>query len=191
MLSFNFARRFHCLFRGIMRQPCGNRDFIFACQLSSDFFSFQGCSMLGNPFTGECTCCLLCAVNLPSATNTCMHAAHELVSVPLIFFCFPIPMRYVYSYNYTLYNAEPAVLQTMVENYFTACNLSLMIVFLLLSRLTTLSSSMAEVRKFRQDRLAYRTSIVSFFVADFSTAVCYDSVKALLYSIVIFWWFGM
>eukprot|EP00750_Incisomonas_marina_P005157 INCI1372.3.p1 GENE.INCI1372.3~~INCI1372.3.p1 ORF type:complete len:1140 (-),score=150.09 INCI1372.3:204-3623(-) len=94
-------------------------------------------------------------------------------------------------YNYSLYNTEPAVLQTMVENYFTACNLSLMIVFLLLSRLTTLSSSMSEVRKFRQDRLAYRTSIVSFFVADFSTAVCYDSVKALLYSIVIFWWFGI
>ena len=100
-------------------------------------------------------------------------------------------MRNVCSYNYSLYNTEPAVLQTMVENYFTACNLSLMIVFLLLSRLTTLSSSMSEVRKFRQDRLAYRTSIVSFFVADFSTAVCYDSVKALLYSIVIFWWFGM
>ena len=45
MLPFDFAHRFHYLFRGITRQPCGNRGFIFTCQLSSDFFSFQECFM--------------------------------------------------------------------------------------------------------------------------------------------------
>jgi len=32
---------------------------------------------------------------------------------------------------------------------------------------------------------------MSFFIADISTSICFDSAKAVLYSLVLFWWFSV